>query len=151
MPRFTLDKFTARKVEGQVKKDKFAYLAPAWSDVRKSCPPSGEIVLWDPPKELMQGVVDMMTHELGFTRDRQKGAIPYKSMTSTVEKAKGYININYPDERLATKRVDPDKTVAPDNALSPILTEEHPHEATAPLHPEGKLMDNSADDAADGT
>jgi hypothetical protein len=95
MPRFTLDKFSARKVESQLKKDKFSHMQPTWKGVRKSIPADGSIVLWDPPRNLVDGIAQMLIYELGFTRDRQKTGLPFKSMTSTVEKLKTYSKDNF--------------------------------------------------------
>lgn len=97
MPRFTLDKFSARKTESQIQKDKFAHLKPAWNDVRKSTPSDGSIVLWDPPKDLLEGIKGMLEHEQSFARDRQKNGVPYLTIQKTIGRIAGYIGVEFPE------------------------------------------------------
>lgn len=106
MPRFTLDKFTARKFTTQVSKDKFVHLKPLWLDTRKSQQTDGSIVLWDPPRDLCDGICAALIHELGFTRDRQKTGIPFLTMTERVEKLKAYSKEQFMGSPLEASKSD---------------------------------------------
>lgn len=90
MPRFTLDKFSARKLHNQLSKDANKYLIPLFNEMRQSTPSSGEVVLWDPPVEIVDGCIRILEREQSFARDKMKGNAPYLSINETIGKLKTY-------------------------------------------------------------
>lgn len=89
MPRVTVDKIAFRKINTQLQKDNNAQFRPMLKDTRVSTATGGDAVLWDPSKELAEGLIAILEREQSFSR--KKEGCSYANIQKTIGRLKDYV------------------------------------------------------------
>lgn len=82
--RVSFPKVIWAKLQTQAGKRENGDIKEAIAKLKTSTGPAGAIVVWEPPQTFIKRAHDVLKHEEGFTRDRQKGGCNHQAMLKTI-------------------------------------------------------------------